>query len=177
MKVGGVENDKSVVFGPVTFSRGKNKFLAFYAQPVWDLDEFNRLCPPPVNKNYVFTKGGKQLDSEAPAYLHDLQEYYRRRWGYVVLKSLEPSQIEWGTVNVSDPSTWGLVQSELQKELSVYEFAKVMNLVDEANALDETKLEENAKSFFQLRAQPIDVNTQNGEAESSNSGKLASVSV
>lgn len=152
MKVNGVTNDKDVKFGPVVFKRGPNKFLTFYAQPVWSMDEFNSICPAPVNRFYVFTTAGKQLDDQAPAYLEELKEFYRRRWGYVMMKSLEPSKIEWGKVNPSDPKTWGFVEEELRGELSVYEFAKVAKLVDEANALDEDKLEENAKSFFQLAA-------------------------
>lgn len=177
MKVGGVTNDRDVVFGPITFKRGTNQFLAFYAKPVWDLEEFNALCPPPVNKSYYFTKDkGKQLDPEAPAYLEDLQEYYRRRWGFVMMKSLEPSNIEWDTVKPNDPNTWGLVESELRKSLSIYEFARVAKLVDEANALDEAKLEENAQSFFQLRAARIDPPYQNGEAENSKSFALANAS-
>lgn len=152
MKVNGVGNDKKVLFGPVVFKRGDNKFWSFYAQPVWSMDEFNALCPAPVNRNYVFTAAGKQLDDQAPAYLEELKDFYRRRWGFVMMKSLEPSSIQWEKVNPSDPKTWGLVEEELRGELSVYEFAKVAKLVDEANALDEDKLEENAKSFFQLAA-------------------------
>lgn len=152
MKVNGVSNDKNVKFGPVVFKRGANKFLTFYAQPVWSMDEFNAVCPPPVNRSYIFTKNGKELDDNAPAYLEELKQFYRKRWGYVMLKSLEPSKIEWGKVNPSDPKTWSMVEEELREELSIYEFAKVAKLVDEANALDEEKLEENAKSFFQLAA-------------------------
>lgn len=163
MKVNGVKNDKTVLFGPVTFKRGEGKFLAFYAQPVWSMDEFNALCPVPANRNYVFTAAGRQLDDQAPAYLEELKDFYRKRWGYVMMKALEPSKIEWERVNPSDPKTWGLVEEELRAELAVYEFAKVAKLVDEANALDEDKLEENAKSFFQLvaaEAADVDQNSQ-----------------
>lgn len=159
MKVNGVENDRKVLFGPVVFKRGPNKFLSFYAQPVWDLDEFNALCPQPTNKNYIFDKTGKHVDPQAPAYLEELAQYYRKRWGYITLKSLEPSKIEFSSVSLSDPKTWGDAEAALRKELSVYEFAKVARLVEEANALDEEKLEENAKSFFLLASRADDAPT------------------
>ena len=137
------------MFGPLTFKRG-DTFLTFYAQPVWNLDEFNQAVKRPVNEFVRFnSQGKKEADPDAPAYREELIEYGRKRWGYLVLKSLEPSNIEFEKVSLSDPSTWPLVEQELKENLGIYEFAKVMSLVDEANALDEEKLEENAKSFFQ----------------------------
>lgn len=152
MKVNGVSADKSsALFGPLVFKRGE-EFLAFYAQPVWDLDEFRASCPEPENTYTRFTKNGKEADPNAPAYQEALTEYYRKRWGYVVLKSLEPSNIEWEGVSLSDPGTWGEVERELKSNLALYEFAKLMQLVDEANAIDDDKLEENAETFFQRRS-------------------------
>lgn len=167
MKVGGVANDRNVVFGPLTFKRGEGRYLAFLAQPVWSLDEFQALCPVPVNRNYVFTKEGKQLDPESPAFRDDLATYYRKRWAWTVLKSLEPSNIEWDTVKANDPDTWLGIEAELKANLSIYEFAAVMKLIDEANALDADKLEENAKTFFQIQAQHTAQNTQPTEAVNS----------
>lgn len=167
MKVSGVANNPEVVFGPIVFKRGDGQFWAFLARPVWSLDEFNALCPAPVNRNYVFTKDGKQIDAEAPAYLSELTEYYRKRWAWTVLKSLEPSNIDWDTVKANDPNTWVNIETELKANLSIYEFAAVMKLVDEANALDSAKLEENAKTFFQMQAQHTPQNTQATEAVSS----------
>lgn len=175
MKVNGVSTDKSkAIFGPLTFKRG-DQFLAFYAQPVWTLDEFEALCPPPVNEYYRFTKNGKEKDPDAPAYRDMISIYSRKRWGYVVLKSLEPSKIEWDKVSLDDPNTWKDVEQELRAELGLYEFAKVMTLVDEANAIDAAKLEENAQSFFQLMsAEDTSKSSQPVEAESSSSSALAS---
>jgi len=175
MKVNGVSTDKSeAIFGPLPFKRGK-KFLAFYAQPVWDLDEFNALCPPPENEFYRFTKNGKEKDPEAPGYLDLIGRYSRKRWGYVVLKSLEPSKIEWDNVSLKDPNTWDKVEEELRKELGLYEFAKVMTLVDEANAIDEEKLEENAQSFFQLMLEEVtSESSQQEEAENTPSSEPVS---
>lgn len=175
MKVNGVTVDKSTaLFGPLTFKRG-DAFLAFYAQPVWDLEEFHALCPYPENTYTRFTKNGKEPDPDAPAWRELVSRYQRKRWGYVVLKSLEPSKIEWEGVSIEDPSTWDKVEAELSSNLGLYEFAKVMQLVDEANAIDDAKLEENAQSFFlMLQKADTEKNSQAAEAESSDSSERVS---
>lgn len=150
MKVNGQEATKEVVFGPLCFKRGPKQFLTFYAQPVWSYSEFDQLCPAPENKNVIFTRDGKQTDHNAPAHKHALKEHGVRRWGYYILKSLEPSHIEWDTVDLEDPKTWGLVEQELRDNLAHFEYQQLMALVDEANALDADKLAENAATFFQI---------------------------
>jgi hypothetical protein len=154
MKINGQSTKDNAIFPapgkPLTFKRGEG-FIAFYAQPVWDMNEFDALLPPPENRKYRFTKNGKEKDPNAPEYQEALAAYRRARWGYVVLKSLEPSKelgVEWETCSLDDPKTWGNVEAELKSALGLYEFAKVMDLVDEANAIDADKLEANAASFF-----------------------------
>jgi len=168
MQVGGIEATKEAIFGPLPFKRGKD-ILAFFAQPVWDMDEFNVLCPPPVNRNYRFTKGGKELDPDAPVYKEALAAYGRKRWGYIVMKSLEPSNIKWNKVKADDPETWLNVEEELRETLAHFEFSKLMELVHEANALDEEKLAENAKLFFQRTAQQADPSENSPDSEVANS--------
>ena len=149
MKVNGVPTGpENAKFGPKSFKRG-DKYITFWAVPLWDYDDFNERCPLPENQYYRYTREGKEKDPEAPAYLELLEEYNRKRWGYLILRSLEPSPIEWDTVSLDDPSTWGNVEKELKSSLSFFEFQVVMQLVDEANALDERKLQENADTFFQ----------------------------
>jgi hypothetical protein len=174
MRINGVSTEKTkAIFPapgkPLAFKRGE-EFLAFYATPVWNMDEFHQLCPPPENEHYRFEKGGKVKDPEAPAYLEQLAIYARKRWGYLVLKSLEPSKIEWDGVSLDDPNTWVNVEEELKKHLAFYEFAKLMELVDEANALDQEKLEGNAESFFrQMSQQPAESPKSTPPVEAENS--------
>lgn len=151
MKVGGVENSKGAVYGPIVFNRG-DAFLAFFAQPVWDYDEFDALCPMPKNRYVRFTKEGKETDPDNPAFKEEMVEYNRKRWGYTILKSLEPSELEMDGISLADPNTWASVESVLRQELAVFEFTQVMSLIDQANALDEDKLAANVETFFQRRA-------------------------
>jgi hypothetical protein len=180
MRINGVTTDKAAAIfpapdKPLTFKRG-DQYLAFLAQPVWNFNEFHALCPLPENNNYRFEKGGKVKDPDAPAYQEALANYGRQRWGYMVLKSLEPSNIEWDNVSLTRPKTWGEVETELKANLSFYEFAKVMELVDEANALDERKLEDNAQSFFQMMRKSSEQPKSGQPVEAENSSSTAPAS-
>lgn len=155
MKVDGVDTSKDFVYGPLVFKRGDKKFLAFTAKPCWDLEEFNALCPYPKNLSVMFAKGGKTTDPDCPVYRDALETYFQRRWGYVVMKTLEPSNITWEEVDKDDPTTWVNVVPELKKAVSVYEWGLLSGLINEANSLDADKLEENQKSFFQLQAEAL----------------------
>jgi hypothetical protein len=179
MKVGGVENVKDVKYGPVVFSRGKGpdgeeRLLAFYAQPVWTMDEFEKKCSPPECDYYYFEKDGKKKDYEHPEYLQKVAEHDRKRWGYYTLKSLEPSNLELEKASLGDPSTWGNVEAELKSELNQYEFVQLMNLVNSANSLDSRKLEANLETFLQRQARRTEGPGPSGDLVNTSSSEPAS---
>ena len=67
-----------------------------------DMDEFSKLCPdpkPPV----MLTRQGQKANLNDVGYQQREAEQAKRRWAYIVVKSLEPSQIEWDTVKLDDP--------------------------------------------------------------------------
>ena len=67
----------------------------------------------------------------------------------MIVKSLEPSNVEWDTVNVADPRTWKNWSTDLRGGgLSDIECQRVMNLVLEANCLDEAKLKKAREVFL-----------------------------
>ena len=43
-----------------------------------------------------------------------MAEYQKRRMAYIVVHSLEPSQIEWDTVQLDNPSTWANWETDLK---------------------------------------------------------------
>lgn len=192
MKLNGKSTREDAVFGPLTFKR-KNDFVVFLAQPVWDYKEFDALCPKPENTTTAFMRNEhgrvvKQADPDAPEYAVALEQYATQKWGYYIWKSLELSfkphgNLEWEKIDYKDPMTWVYIEEELRASFSFYEFAAIMDLVDEANALDAVKLEENSLSFLKREAQRAidDANEkqkkdQNTEAESSSSSPLANAS-
>lgn len=99
---------ENFVQGPKVFQRGAARFLAFYAAPVWDMDEFDRLYPPPVNNHVYYArdetgKGSQTTDWEHPEYLAAEDRRGKARWGYVILKSLQPSVVAyWADIEVEE---------------------------------------------------------------------------
>jgi hypothetical protein len=73
----------------------------------------------------------------------------------MVVKSLEPSEIEWDTVDPDNPKTWTNYAEDLRGAgFSQVEVNRIVGLVWEANCLDEAKLEE-ARQVFLRGQQPV----------------------
>lgn len=176
MKIDGQEvNNDDAIIGPVVIVRGEKKF-GFYACPVWDFEEFNDLCPhpePPVTSWNAKT-GKQERDPKSPAYVQAVSDYGDKRWGYILLKSLEPSKLELPGIDIEDPETWANVESALRKTLSHFEFGQVIKLVEEANSIDAEAMERNKESFLaEAAAKAARDLYPNGEPTSSQSGKPA----
>ena len=78
-----------------------------------------------------------------------LGEWAKKRLGYMVIRSLAPSEIEWDTANVNDPRTWANWEDDLKSGgLTQVECNRVLALVLEANALDEAKLQKAREVFL-----------------------------
>lgn len=180
MRVNGVEAKRRGVLPPIVFPRDDGEFLAFYVQPVYDLDEFDILCPEPDPKKYgMLTKDGWVTDYEAPALLDELKRHRMKRWEYIVIKSLEPSNITWDKVDPKNPKTWHHHEAELRGVMSYSEFGQLMGLIDEANSLNKKRLEENRETFFRKlaeRQQKAEAGQCSGQ-ENTSSGEPASDSV
>lgn len=170
--VGGNKAEKQGVLAPVVFTNGRSKPLAFFVKGVDSLDEFRGMVPAPKPSQGVWRKDkGWVQDELSPAYVDALRAYRQMRWDWQTIKSLEPSNIEWDKVNISDPKTWKYVHEELRDCLSENEYIIVMEKVEEANTLNKEKLEENRETFFREReARENAATSQSGEAVSSQSG-------
>ena len=77
------------------------------------MDEFEALCPKP-NPPGKMTRDGWVPMPEDPTYQQLISEWGQKRLGYMIVKSLEPSQIEWDTVNEADPRSWRNWSSDLR---------------------------------------------------------------
>lgn len=170
MKIGGV-----VVTEPVeeilVIPRG-NQSLVFRAKAVPDMDEFDAMSPfpqPPGKR----TKDGWIPEPNDPNYRTILDQYTKRRTAYIVVRTLEPSQIEWETVDINNPKTWVNWISDLRKAgMTEVEINHVVALVTNANLLNEQRLNQ-AREVFQLGQalasaescglQTEPANTQSGE--------------
>lgn len=158
MKVGGVEVTKCEEV--LVLPRIHGADLVFKAQAVPSMEYFDDICPKPTpGKRLV--KGGQKEDHITDSFVKELEEWGKRRYAYICVKSLEPSEIEWDKVDLEKPSTWNGWMDEMREAgLSDTEINRVQTLVLDANALNESKLKAARDSF--LRGQGADTAESSG---------------
>ena len=147
MRIGGIDPSTLPTVFTLVIPRGDTGRLVFQATGLKDMEKFKKLCPEPVPP-ILTTKDGKVADIADKDYINDLAGYLKRRTAYYVVFSLEPSAIEWDTVQLESPGTWINWETDLKKAgLSDVECGRVLSLVTEANCLDEQKLQK-ARMLF-----------------------------
>jgi hypothetical protein len=139
MKIGGKEVTKpqeEVLILP----RGDD-CIVIRAQALDNMEEFEKLCPEPTPPGKL-TKDGWVPDPEDKGYRSVIEVYGKKRLAYMVIATLEPSEIEWTKVDVSNPSTWlGWEQEMRDAGITQIEINRIYQLVIEANSLSEAKLQ------------------------------------
>ncbi len=154
MKIGGVDPKTMSTEEVLVLPRGEEN-IVFRAIGVPDYDPFNKLCPEPTAPKVHKPKEGWVDNIEEPGYKDMMKTYGRKRLAWLVITSLEPSEIEWDKVNPDIPSTWMDWDDELKANgLNQVECNRVQNLVFQANCLDEEKLSQARESFL-LGQQPV----------------------
>lgn len=174
MKIGGVE-----VNGPgeeVLVLPRSNGNVVFKARAVLDMTEFYDHCPPPVAPKIIRAGGEVQENLKSPSYKQANHQHSMLRFAYIAIKSLEPSCIEWETIDMEKPQTWLNWEDELRKAgFSGVEIQRITVLVMQANALDESKLKLAREAFLLGQAAASEtLSGQSIEQPSTPSGKDAS---
>ncbi len=146
MKIGGIE-----VSGPteevLVLPRLKDDII-IRCRAVLDMSPFEAMCPEPKAKA-MLVAGGFKENSKDPGYLVQCEDHAHRRFAYIALKSLEPSEIEWETIVMDQPATWMNWEQELRKaEFSAIEVNRIVVCIMQANSLDEEKLSKARESFL-----------------------------
>ena len=151
--------------------RGPEDVIVFRAQAVQDFDEFEKLCPEPKPPGKR-TKDGFVPNPDDVTYRSLLQSHGEKRIAYLVLCSLEPSKIEWDTVDISNPKTWmNYVKDFKSAGFSTIEINRIIGAAMAANALDEAKLQQAREVFLRGRVQEASMSSgQVAEQGSSPSG-------
>lgn len=146
MKIGGREVTRAEEV--LVLPRPQSDDIVIRARSVAINDEFEALCPMPIPPS-VRTKNGKREDLEDESYLKAVERRDNLRWDYMILRSLEPSEIEWETVDLDKPNTWsGWKKELLDAGLSDIEIGRIQAAVMSACSLDEDKLKEARDSFL-----------------------------
>lgn len=122
--------------------------IVIRAKAVLDFEEFDALCKAPTAPQ-VIARGGRTENFNDPDYLRSVQTFSELRLSFLVLKSLEPSQIEWDTVKANEPKTWKNWETDLRKAgFSGVEVQRITTTVLAANSLDELKLKKAREDFL-----------------------------
>lgn len=173
MRIGGIDPKDLPAEEVLVIPRGEQQ-IVFKARGVSDYEEFHKLCPEPKPPGRL-TKDGWVPNEEDESYQQIVLNFSRRRMAYMAIKSLEPSAIEWDHVVPGDPSTWLQWESDLRDAgLNQVEINRVVQLVWEANCLDEAKLERARKVFLRgQRPMPGDTSGPSIERPNTSSGEVA----
>jgi len=173
MKIGGIEvkgpNEEILVLPRL------EEDIIIKAKAVTDMEPFEVLCPEPKAPG-IRTRDGFRPNEKDPSYMSMTAKRGEQRLAYLIVKSLEPSAIEWERVNLDDPGTWSEWQPELQEAgLSSIEVNRVAACVMQANSLDEEKLTAARELFLHARAEEQKESSGRDTApESTPSGTLVS---
>jgi len=152
MRIGGV-----IVEGPaqevLVLPRGEQT-LVIRAKAI-NLDGFDTLCPEPKPPGKL-TKDGWIPDVGDKNYQQILNTHNEKRIAYLIVNSLEPSEIEWDTVKLDDARTWANYVADFKAAgLTTIEINRIAQCVMQANSLDESKLEQARKVFLLGQAQAL----------------------
>jgi hypothetical protein len=137
----------------VIIPRGEDEPIVFRCQAVLDYDEFDLVCPRPIPPVRIMRGGRRVTDVEDKTYLIMLESYAKQRTNWMILQSLKATEnLEWETIQMSDPNTWINFDKELKDSgLSEIERIRIVNAVMTANCLNESKLDEARESFLASR--------------------------
>ena len=152
MRIGGIDPKTLPNEDILVLPRGEGR-LVLRARAIPDSDEFRTLVPEPKAPG-KFTKDGWTPDTDNASYKSVMAEYNKRYLAWLVIKSLEPSQIEWDSVDDSNPGTWVNWETDLKNNgFNQAECNLVLGLVMGTNSLDESKLKK-ARELFLHGPQP-----------------------
>lgn len=129
-----------------------DQVIHFMAKGIVDSTIFDELCPRPRPPK-IQKPGQKPEDNfEDDNFKRALDQWGTRRTDWMVIESLRATEdLTWEKVKYDDPGTWHLWREELKEAHFVdAEVNRILNLVMNANALNEARLEEARNSFTLL---------------------------
>lgn len=149
--------------------------IVFKAQAVLDMDVFETLCPEPKPPTIIHRERGKEFDYRDKNYLKAQEQHGELRMAYMVLESLKATEdLEWETVKSDDPSTWLGYKDELKASgFNHIEIGRIVNLVFDANSLNEAKYKEARDRFTLSQVLAPESSSQKDEQLTTASGELA----
>ena len=129
------------------------------AQAVFDYSEFEKACPEPTPpfkmKPGEKPPGTKDFDDKG--YKRDWAEWYDRRTGWMLVKSLSATDgLEFDAMRADQPATCsqkGLFEELTKSGFLDAEVDHIVRCIRRANALDERHMEEIRQRFLRQQAE------------------------
>lgn len=156
----------------------RNPPIVLYAEAVLDYSPFEELAPepkPPITTN-IKTKI-QFPDVNNPKFRERLRTHNTLRTNWLIFTSLTRGtpDLDFETVDPTDPETWANVRTELAETFTPYEMGEIISGVMDANAPTKESYEEALANF---PATPQEEESQQssptGEQKSSGIGELVS---
>lgn len=124
--------------------------IVFKAEALMNYKEFDKICPTPEPPERLLPGGIRKKNERDPKYIKAMDDYAEYRVNYMMLKSLQATKdLEWETVDIIKPETYGNWQIELEQAgFSEIERMRIMQLCTRVNALDDNMLDEAKESFL-----------------------------
>lgn len=124
--------------------------LVFIATAVPSYENFEKLCPHPVPPTIKRPGEVDAQDTTDKAYVKAINLWAEYRTAWMIIESLKATPgLEWETITENTPASWPNFQKELESSgLSSNEVMRVINIVLDANGLNEKKIEAATKNFL-----------------------------
>lgn len=123
--------------------------IVLKAKGVEDFSEFEEILPQPKPK-YITDKNGTRPDTNDPDYIKKVEDWSKKHLTWIILKSLEATEgLEWDTVDISDPSTYDNLETELKSSgFNDREVVLIMSKCMDANSLNDKTIKQAEKDFL-----------------------------
>lgn len=136
----------------LVFKRPAGKWLTFTVKAVERFDEFQKLCPTKKPGWEMDASGKKTYQTNTPEYQKYLAAQNKKFEDWLIIESItEPSQIEWDTVDRSNPETYANWETEfIQMGISAGERRRIQMAVEEINNITDQSLQDTAADFLSM---------------------------
>lgn len=166
MKIAGIEVPKQHEEVLVLPKGGVN--IVFKAVAVLDFEVFEKINPMPQPKQRRYPDGRIAQEVDSPTYKTAISDWASAKTNWMILKSLEPSCIEWDTVDMSKIDTWANYTKDLHNSgFSEYEIGRIIDLAITACGLNQEKIDRETQSFLlgQGKAQNEQSSPSSGQSD------------
>jgi len=129
--------------------RFQGEDIIFKLRAIVDNTDFEKMCPTPQAPKRLMAGGQEIINVKDKGYLDQVVKHSELRLSWLVLKTLEPTNLEWENVKLDIPTTWSNFKEEMTEAgFNSIEIQRLINECFAVNALNEAKIEEARESFL-----------------------------